>query len=403
MSTRIPTTHDHQATQPLISLLHQIMEILTSLSSTLLIILFITHTHTLVLCVETCEPATCSPAGPDIRFPFRLTGRQPRHCGYPGFDLSCNNKSQLLLHLPFAGDFVVTDINYAAHVIYFKPEFCPPNAIQDLSTLLPPFVGGFLREHTFFNCSSNRFFPVAEPFETLECFRGVNSTVVVVESRLFEGASDRRLPESCRNDSATVAIPVGFRWDLPACGKCEFENRTCGFKNEETLELGCAGDSKRGHSTAVKYGIVFGIGLPGFLILAFLTYYARKKIYHRTHIERHYAPSLPTTTIAPQPPAFVTGLDKLTIDSYPMTVLGASKRLPKPSDSTCAICLSEYQPKDTIRTVPACNHYFHSTCIDEWLKLNATCPVCRNSPEGSFGRAATSTSSSSSSSSHFSS
>ncbi|WOG86377.1 hypothetical protein DCAR_0205580 [Daucus carota subsp. sativus] len=112
--------------------------------------------------------------------------------------------------------------------------------------------------------------------------------------------------------------------------------------------------------------------------------------------------NLPTRIITPEPPRFVLGLDKLTIESYPMTVLGESKRLPKPSDSTCAICLSEYKPNDTLRTVPECNHYFHSHCIDEWLKLNATCPVCRNLPEGSFHRAATPMSSSSSSASLFS-
>lgn len=227
------------------------MEILTLLSSTLFIILFITHTHT-VVCVDICKPAICNPTGPTIRFPFRLIGEQLRQCGYPGFDLSCNNKSQLLLHLPFAGDFLVTDINYVSHIIYFKPEFCPSNVMQSSSPLLSPFYGAVVSEYTFFNCSSNRFFPVAEPFETLECFSGVNSTILVVESRLFDGFSERRLPESCRNDNATGDIPVGFAWSLPACGKCEVENRTCGFKNDETLELGCSGASKSG-----KYVLIY--------------------------------------------------------------------------------------------------------------------------------------------------
>ncbi|KAL8103084.1 hypothetical protein AgCh_027573 [Apium graveolens] len=377
------------------------MEILTLLSSTLFIIFFfITHTQT-VLCVDICEPVTCNPTGPVIRFPFRLIGKQPRQCGYPGFDLSCNNNTQLLLHLPFAGDFVVTHINYVKHNILFKPEFCPPNTIQAFSPVVSPFVAELLTEYTFFNCSMDRFFPVAEPFETLECFSRVNYTVLVVQSRLFDGVADRRLPESCRNDTITGTIPVGFKWDLPVCDKCEAENRTCGFKNVDTMELGCSGASKSGLSNAGKVGLGVGVGIPGLVLLFFIAKYVRRKRDYRTDVERHNSPSLPTTTIAPQPPAFVTGLDKLTIDSYPMTVLGASKRLPKPSDSTCAICLSEYQPKDAIRTVPACNHYFHSSCIDEWLKINATCPVCRNSPEGSFSRAATPMSSSSSSSNSY--
>jgi hypothetical protein len=56
-------------------------------------------------------------------------------------------------------------------------------------------------------------------------------------------------------------------------------------------------------------------------------------------------------------------------------------RLPKPNDNTCPICLSEYQPKETLKTIPECQHCFHAECIDEWLSLNATCPICRNSPE----------------------
>lgn len=157
-----------------------------------------------------------------------------------------------------------------------------------------------------------------------------------------------------------------------------------------------------GLSDAGKFGLGVGVGIPGLLLFIFIAKCVRKKMDRRSDVEGHDEPSLPTT-IVPQPPTFVTGLDKLTIESYPMTVLGASKRLPKASDSICAICLSEYQPKETIRTVPACNHYFHTHCIDEWLKINATCPVCRNSPEGSFGRGVTPMSSSSSSDSYFSS
>ncbi|XP_031278815.1 putative RING-H2 finger protein ATL69 [Pistacia vera] len=81
----------------------------------------------------------------------------------------------------------------------------------------------------------------------------------------------------------------------------------------------------------------------------------------------------------------LTGLDEPTIESYPKTLLGESGRLPKPNDNTCPICLSEYQPKESLRTIPECEHYFHADCIDEWLKMNATCPLCRNSPESSAG------------------
>lgn len=88
--------------------------------------------------------------------------------------------------------------------------------------------------------------------------------------------------------------------------------------------------------------------------------------------------SVSTRNLAMRSPS---GLDGPTIESYPKTVLGASRRLPKPSDVICPICLADYLPEETLRTIPECDHYFHADCIDEWLKLNGTCPLCRNSPQ----------------------
>lgn len=97
---------------------------------------------------------------------------------------------------------------------------------------------------------------------------------------------------------------------------------------------------------------------------------------------RHHSTGrgLSNPTITPRPAHILTGLDGPTINSYPKTVLGDSGRLPKPNDATCTICLAEYLPKETLRSIPECNHYFHATCIDEWLRMNSTCPLCRNTP-----------------------
>ncbi|XP_076436259.1 uncharacterized protein LOC143275854 [Babylonia areolata] len=42
----------------------------------------------------------------------------------------------------------------------------------------------------------------------------------------------------------------------------------------------------------------------------------------------------------------------------------------------CQICLVEFENGDCLRSIP-CKHDFHKDCIDEWLKRNATCPICR--------------------------
>jgi len=45
-------------------------------------------------------------------------------------------------------------------------------------------------------------------------------------------------------------------------------------------------------------------------------------------------------------------------------------------DLTCSICYSDYVVGEEIRLLP-CDHSFHCQCVDEWLAINKTCPLCR--------------------------
>ncbi|KAI3933581.1 hypothetical protein MKX01_032686 [Papaver californicum] len=47
-------------------------------------------------------------------------------------------------------------------------------------------------------------------------------------------------------------------------------------------------------------------------------------------------------------------------------------------DSSCAICLCEYEAEDEIITLMNCRHIFHGSCLDRWMVNNqTTCPLCR--------------------------
>lgn len=47
-----------------------------------------------------------------------------------------------------------------------------------------------------------------------------------------------------------------------------------------------------------------------------------------------------------------------------------------PEDAKCSICFDEYKENDNLRLLN-CNHHYHINCCDDWLKINKTCPMCR--------------------------
>ncbi|CAL2234590.1 unnamed protein product [Prunus armeniaca] len=46
-------------------------------------------------------------------------------------------------------------------------------------------------------------------------------------------------------------------------------------------------------------------------------------------------------------------------------------------DAVCCICLAKYSNNDELRELP-CSHFFHKECVDKWLKINASCPLCKS-------------------------
>ncbi|KAF4354065.1 RING-H2 finger protein ATL70-like [Cannabis sativa] len=87
------------------------------------------------------------------------------------------------------------------------------------------------------------------------------------------------------------------------------------------------------------------------------------------------------------------GLDDAVLESFPKvmynqtkvhTIKGSNGRnhhqSSTTSDSSCSICLADYNDSDLLRLLPDCGHLFHLTCVDPWLRQHPTCPICRNSP-----------------------
>lgn len=42
----------------------------------------------------------------------------------------------------------------------------------------------------------------------------------------------------------------------------------------------------------------------------------------------------------------------------------------------CSICLDEFKVDEEASEMP-CKHVFHSGCVEKWLQIHGSCPVCR--------------------------
>lgn len=67
-------------------------------------------------------------------------------------------------------------------------------------------------------------------------------------------------------------------------------------------------------------------------------------------------------------------------EDHSISQLDSSDSVPElalqPDDSECCICLYKYVDGAELCVLP-CNHHFHNGCISKWLRINATCPLCK--------------------------
>ncbi|KAH1079569.1 hypothetical protein AAZX31_19G240900 [Glycine max] len=337
----------------------------------------------------------CSDNNILIRFPFQIEGHQHPYCGgYPGFKLTCTNDSKTVIKLPYTGKFIVRNINYLRQQIQvYDPDNCLPKRLLSLNLSGSPFVAASLRNYTFLRCPTRN---AGSQFIPIDCLS--NSTSFV--SAILSVNLPNPLPESC-HVIKKLTFPVSrpgpyeeiFRddlsgdlrltWHAPDCRYCESQEALCGFESINSDQVRCFFDYQTAppqHGLRVFGIITSSIVGPAIIFVIAIACYASLK-YRRGNTARIAAAQRSEpSAISPQPSIATMGLDDSTIESYQKLVLGESRRVPGPNDGCCTICLSEYKTKDTIRCIPECAHCFHAECIDEWLRMNSTCPVCRNSP-----------------------
>ncbi|KAM1996979.1 hypothetical protein ACFX15_029866 [Malus domestica] len=78
--------------------------------------------------------------------------------------------------------------------------------------------------------------------------------------------------------------------------------------------------------------------------------------------------------------AGVKGLSQDCIQKLPRSTFyssSSSNIIDSCSEFCCSICLQELKDGENARELPICGHMFHVGCIDQWLKRQASCPMCR--------------------------
>jgi hypothetical protein len=173
---------------------------------------------------------SCGNRGPDIRFPFRIKEKQPDHCGYPGFDLSCSEDNSTVLKLPTGLSLHIERIDYIYRLIYARdPQGCFLGQRLNFSLGASHFQinEDWLYDLTLFNCSSNEKRSLYA--NKISCLSTFNHEVYAVDSRIPICNSDLL---SCTKMYNIYGISyrmllaenyVTMSWSNPPCGSSETE------------------------------------------------------------------------------------------------------------------------------------------------------------------------------------
>lgn len=384
-----------------------------------LFILLLTYTNTASSdhCFTT---QVCSPSDPTtryVRFPFLLRNDSlSKSCGYPGFDLFCNGADKLSVYLPNSGVFSVQAIDYVKQELWLNdPNNCLPKRLLSLNLSNSgdsTFVAAQEQVYRLYNCSNDHLKSFSD-MKPIRCLSGTRNSVVATRNDTISKTTQLSL--MC-DQIGLIRVPVGsmskkmnysdlsgdirLRWVKPECGECFQRGGQCGFKSNSSLDVGCFNLTRRGLPRSALVAIGLAIATPIVMFFACVACITLRSIYSQRRTGNIAEIELPrtttTTTTTPQPPettiirvvdrpplAILRGLDRSIIETYPKVVLGESMHLPNPEDKSCSICLGDYLPNEILRIIPHCDHCFHVDCVDEWLQLNGSCPICRISPSQS--------------------
>nr|GMC66955.1 rust resistance kinase Lr10-like [Ipomoea batatas] len=247
---------------------------------------------------DECEPSSCGPTPPVIRFPFRLKGRQPDHCGYPaGFQVSCNNHNETELDLqyparastnniviPISVKAVVLEIDYKSQTmrVSIVNASCFPREVPAVnsSSWASPFEsnGQYSNPYShyiFFNCSSGS--EDSGSGYSIPCLSGPGYRVYAFDS----STEATRWPLSCVKMYNISDVPYSIlsppdyvanpgeslKWSTPFCKNCEDLGKYCRLEKNSKNVTECYDPAPdKDTSGSMRKGMIAGITIGVLLI-----------------------------------------------------------------------------------------------------------------------------------------
>lgn len=200
-----------------------------------------------------------------FEFPFLLreenhfTNNQSDRCGYPGFEIFCNNKNQALLTLSNSREFVVKFISLERRRVWVNdPNECPPKRFlqniflnNDSPFQLDNTYHSNYENVTFVNCTGFTKEPMIHDDDfIIPCLSNEKYTIMYT----LQSPIDLWINRSCReigfamvpvkdNSSEPRVIMEGLysdillRWNKPLCD-CAAD-QFCGFETDTGLDVTC--------------------------------------------------------------------------------------------------------------------------------------------------------------------
>ncbi|KAK6936702.1 Wall-associated receptor kinase, galacturonan-binding domain [Dillenia turbinata] len=242
---------------------------------------------------DECAESRCNVTGPPIRFPFRLKDRQPAHCGYRGFDISCTTNNETLFELPNSLRFFIDNIDYKLQTFrLIDPEGCPQKHARRLNSFSLPsspfqFIN-FQYNYSLFNCSLSSSTRENFYFRVIPCLSNSGFKVMAAD---YDGEVTLWLPLSyCTKMYTVYSVPsdlfyndkgssygLSLSWSQPMCGNCEASGGICRWKNDYSMarEIECFHKKKNIGAKLAVAGAV--LGSFSLLVIAAGFYYVHRK------------------------------------------------------------------------------------------------------------------------------